>query len=1574
MRKIILLLLSVTSILSVQAQFPTAVLPNVLVNGGTVASPAAIASTASSNFKLSIQGNILQWGTGVNTATSPTIYFRNTTATTGRVWAINSDNTGIFTISDAAGTPPTLLTHTSRFIINATGNMGVGTISNPTTFTSLINLGSTAANSKLAVWDNGTIKSGFGWATGQLRMHLSATTDKFSFLGTETATADLVTILGTGNVGVGVAAPAQKLDVAGSIQQSAVVNSLLKTDATGKLIPVLSTDFKTINTTNNLLGTGNLTLEVPLTFSTGLTRTSNNVGMTNMNANTIKGVLTAGAPIDLTATQATSILDVFTTTTKGLVPSPGGTSNTTDFLRRDGNWAAPPGGAASQWTTVANGISYNANNVGVGVAIPEAKLDIRGSYSNPGINGFNSTGNLLNVYSTNASGAGVGGVVAFGGNTGLPTATFPFAFIQGSQQTVGEYGGMLSFWTTSNGSANGETNSANYQRMVINKIGNIGIGTTAPATKLDVNGAITTNGGLLMKSGALIQMWNSTNGNYGQISSFDGGGFKMSTGALKEVNILNNGNVGIGVAAPTSLLHLPLSGNIAIGTPDVNNTEGAALSSNELRFRTNANYYTSLATVPGAYELQVLDKNNSTLGGIKANIAKVNSIYSTNNFVVANVLDGQLKVGGQAYGGIPFYVKENSGTTDVYPSMIIEGGKSTAAATYVPLSLHLKPSINIDNVTTGISFGGNNIGGVDNSNSSQAGIYVRSSNVQGTTMKFATTNAYANGAQMRMTIDPTGNVGIGTETPTSNAKLDIVGKIKITDGSQGVNKVLTSDASGLASWADIPVTVATTTAWGLLGNTNATASSFLGTALNTDFDLIFKRNGVLSGKLNSALALTTFGVSAGLANTTGINNTFLGTASGATNTTGEKNTGLGVQSLLSNISGNNNTAIGVNTLRSNTSGSRNLAIGYDALYGNTTGTDNIAIGLSAGSSITSGIKNIILGSPSATSPTNLTQGSYNTIIGSDITGISPTLSNNIILADGQGNRRINVNELGNVGIGTITPNYLLHVNGEVFVPNKIGAFKAGFYSSITETDGGYALVQGNNIKASTINTNKLVKATSSQTAQYINMRYDRGIYFGTGVGAGDIAGTEYADDVNTRMVIELDGRVGIGTTTPLGILDVQSTTKGVVFPRMSTVQKLAIVSPVEGLEVYDLTLKQKSFYNGTTWVQSLSAAAIGGTGWLTGGNADATATSFLGTPTGTDVDLVFKRNGVLSGKINSSVNLTTFGVNSGSANTTGLGNTFLGSQSGYSNTTSSYNSFVGYGAGSLNTGALNTFIGALSGNLNTAGGSNTFIGYYAGGANTTGNSNNFLGQQAGFSNTTGGYNNFIGHIAGAGNTIGVNNNFLGFNAGASNTAGNNNMAIGGSTLADATTATASNNTAIGSNTGRGIITGGNNTIVGANVIGLPAALSNNIILADGQGNRRINVNELGNVGIGVSTVPNNYKLAVAGAIIATKVTVKLQANWPDYVFNKNYELPSLQSVESFIKTNNHLPGVPSADKVKKEGIDLGDNQTILLKKVEELTLYIIDQDKKIVKLQAEKDELKNMQKQIDELKAMLLKK
>lgn len=115
------------------------------------------------------------------------------------------------------------------------------------------------------------------------------------------------------------------------------------------------------------------------------------------------------------------------------------------------------------------------------------------------------------------------------------------------------------------------------------------------------------------------------------------------------------------------------------------------------------------------------------------------------------------------------------------------------------------------------------------------------------------------------------------------------------------------------------------------------------------------------------------------------------------------------------------------------------------------------------------------------------------------------------------------------------------------------------------------------------------------------------------------------------------------------------------------------------------------------------------------------------------------------------------------------------------------------------------------------------------------------------------------------------------------------------------------------------------------------------------------VNGGGNVGIGLLD-PGADKLAVNGNIKAWEVKVTL-TGWPDFVFEDDHDLPTLEEVEKFIKANKHLPEIPSAKEVRENGVELGKMDSKLLQKIEELTLYIIDQEKRIKKLEAMNSQL-----------------
>lgn len=112
------------------------------------------------------------------------------------------------------------------------------------------------------------------------------------------------------------------------------------------------------------------------------------------------------------------------------------------------------------------------------------------------------------------------------------------------------------------------------------------------------------------------------------------------------------------------------------------------------------------------------------------------------------------------------------------------------------------------------------------------------------------------------------------------------------------------------------------------------------------------------------------------------------------------------------------------------------------------------------------------------------------------------------------------------------------------------------------------------------------------------------------------------------------------------------------------------------------------------------------------------------------------------------------------------------------------------------------------------------------------------------------------------------------------------------------------------------------------------------------------------VSIGIDKVPTNFKFAVAGSIIAEEVVIKVRGSWPDYVFEPSYQIMNLSELEKFILLNKHLPEVPAAAEVEKNGVSVGEMNAVLLKKIEELTLYVIELKKETEALKNEVEALK----------------
>ncbi|WP_299535733.1 fibronectin type III domain-containing protein [Ulvibacterium sp.] len=121
----------------------------------------------------------------------------------------------------------------------------------------------------------------------------------------------------------------------------------------------------------------------------------------------------------------------------------------------------------------------------------------------------------------------------------------------------------------------------------------------------------------------------------------------------------------------------------------------------------------------------------------------------------------------------------------------------------------------------------------------------------------------------------------------------------------------------------------------------------------------------------------------------------------------------------------------------------------------------------------------------------------------------------------------------------------------------------------------------------------------------------------------------------------------------------------------------------------------------------------------------------------------------------------------------------------------------------------------------------------------------------------------------------------------------------------------------------------------------------------------------GNVAVGTGTVPNGYQMAIDGKLITEEVKVQLSGDWPDYVFAQFYDLPTLEEVEQHINEKGHLINMPSASEVEANGIELGEMNKLLLEKIEELTLYILQQEQDQKRLHKN---LEALQKEVSQMR------
>jgi trimeric autotransporter adhesin len=723
------------------------------------------------------------------------------------------------------------------------------------------------------------------------------------------------------------------------------------------------------------------------------------------------------------------------------------------------------------------------------------------------------------------------------------------------------------------------------------------------------------------------------------------------------------------------------------------------------------------------------------------------------------------------------------------------------------------------------------------------------------------------------------------------------------------------------------------TGWGLTGNSGTNPNiNFIGTL--DDNDIVFKRNNAPSGRINLSAANTSFGLGALNIATSGAANTAFGAYNLQTNTTGYGNTAAGTYALATNNVGFNNTANGYNALINNSIGNNNTANGKDALFSNTSGYSNVAVGISALNKSTVSNHNVAIGDSALF---------YNAdgLAPHPIFGLGPNGKNTAV---GSKTLYANISGRENTAVGyesmKLADAYLNTAIGSYSLFNSTGqsnvalGASALFSNSTGQNNTAFGTFSLNNNTTGSYNTGVGFQA-STNTVNLVNA---------TAIGAQarvDCSNCLVLGSKNTINGATSDVNVGIGNTAPVYRLDVIGKQKIYGAPIANSI--------LGGVTNGALLLENNSNSYQTLFdgdkIQSQKPDALFGTVFsdininpkggavaIGLGTNLANARLHIEKPpigtlggqvpsavqiNGTQFNTVFNYGGqeeisIQSGKTGSTVSI----------NTVSNGNILLGGNVGISNSTPTAKLDI-VTAGSTIKPHIRMY---------------EFNNGYA---------------RLEFKNSTG--NNYW-HIAGYNNPTNSNER-LNFH---NNTMGNV-MSITGDGKVGIGLDNPSSPLSFPATFGKKIsLFAGALGDAGMGVFGNELRLHSDYVFADitfgyddyvNGFTEKMRIKGNGNVGIGIANP--NEKLAVNGRIRSKEVLVEA-AFWPDFVFDENYKLPTLNEVEKFIATNKHLPDLPSATEVETNGQNLGDVQKKLLQKVEELTLYIIEQNKRIEKLEAEK--------------------
>jgi hypothetical protein len=589
--------------------------------------------------------------------------------------------------------------------------------------------------------------------------------------------------------------------------------------------------------------------------------------------------------------------------------------------------------------------------------------------------------------------------------------------------------------------------------------------------------------------------------------------------------------------------------------------------------------------------------------------------------------------------------------------------------------------------------------------------------------------------------------------------------------------------------------------------------------------------------------------------TEGEYNTGVGVGALFWNTVGQRNTAIGHESMYSNSTGWYNVGFGMYSLRSNTTGSQNTAVWQSALFNNTTASNNTAIGYSALLNNSTGNSNTANGSYSLLSNTI---GSDNTANGFWSLLSNTTGSNNT--ANGDRTLYYNTTGYNNTALGV----------GSLF-SNQSGAnlVAIGYNSQYYAFDSTGGNGQNTSVGFSALRGS----TTASNNTGYNNT----------------VIGYE-------SMLVNVNG----SNNTALGLQTLYSNTSG-AWNTASGMRSLFNNTTGSQNTAYgygSLINNTTGTYNTVSGYQSQNANTIGYANSSFGANAMfSNITGNNGTAIGASSQYYANNTLTAWDNTNTSVGYNSLRGSNIAANNTWTDNTSIGRDSMLSNTSWWSNVALGWRSLMSNTTWIaNTAIGTQALGANTTASNNTAVGYQSlMKSNTAGAITNVaIGNYSMVENLSGGENTVIGFEA-LKNSTGWSDNVVGGYQAYRNARGNQGTIIGAYAGLDQTSG--NNNTYIGYNTARWITTGTSNTILWANVTWLGAWLSNNIIIADGAGNRRINVDNTGNVWIGTNTPSSKLEIDGNSAgnalnIYAASNTYGMSLNWGATIWQSNGALIS----------------------------------------------------------------------------------